>query len=367
MLMKGALQQRANLEELARILSGLETDWKKREDTLLYFKNGLGDLDIQKAVFDKICSIGHELAIQHSDLRSAIVKQASEVIAESSELSTRYKNLNMYFFSEVFILDPLFIKALGSGNKVIAKYAQNSLVSLFSKDCVSIKTLKKIYQVMKTNKIPAIRERAIQAIYTYMQNVLSPIKKSSLVLFNNALSANVAQMTSLPSIETIAKIDMFKKNTPNSNTKTSVKKISTVAQFNSNSKFENIIYSDLPLYHSIAFTDLDFFKDAVSLFMQDSNQGVRDYAKKANTLMPGFENSLRCLPSHDTQSLHSIETTEDQSSMLDFQINSKLDCIPDCSAEEKYFEEEFENINTNGFFSKIKVHEHANSGMEIEE
>ena len=367
MLMKGALQQRANLEELARILSGLETDWKKREDTLLYFKTGLGDLDIQKAVFDKICSIGHELAVQHSDLRSAIVKQASEVIAESSELSTRYKNLNMYFFSEVFILDPLFIKALGSGNKVIAKYAQNSLVALFSKDCVSIKTLKKIYQVMKTNKIPAIRERAIQAIYTYMQNVLSPIKKSSLVLFNNALSANVAQMTSLPSIETIAKIDMFKKNTPNSNTKTSVKKISTVAHFNSNSKFENIIYSDLPLYHSIAFTDLDFFKDAISVFMQDSNQGVRDYAKKANTLMPGFENSLRCLPSHDTQSLHSIETTEDQSSMLDFQMNSKLECIPDCSTEEKYFEEEFENINTNGFFSKIKVHDPANSGMEIEE
>lgn len=164
-------------QSIKNTLANLEADWKLREEYLNQILKGLSTDSEQKYFFEFISSIPDCIAVQFSDLRSGIVNLASQVTTNFAKLSGKYPEELSTRFSDQFLQEVAFFKALGCGNKVIAKHAHNAIHSLTTNNCLTLETLKKLFNSQKNNKIISIRENVAETFSLFISSMTNPLKK----------------------------------------------------------------------------------------------------------------------------------------------------------------------------------------------
>ena len=154
-----------------KILTTEKSDWQKRVQTLTLLTNALSHSDI--TAYDFTSKNPKGLALQLNDLRSAIVKLASNLIQLFSKTVITHQNTIHYEkFSDQILREESLHKALGSANKVINKHASNAVCSIFENNLVNLGSLEHFTKSCKKHKISSIRERCAQFIYIFMENVI---------------------------------------------------------------------------------------------------------------------------------------------------------------------------------------------------
>ena len=161
-----------NWETHEKILTTEKSDWQKRVETLKLLKNAIS-LD-DKTGFEFTSKNSKGIALQLNDLRSAIVKLASELVELFSEKVINFENLiNYEKFCDHLLREENLHKALGSANKVINKHATKAVVSLFEFNLVSFQSLEHFTKMCKRNKISRTRERVAEFIFIFMENIIN--------------------------------------------------------------------------------------------------------------------------------------------------------------------------------------------------
>jgi hypothetical protein len=304
-----------DFDELEAVLSSLDNDWKTREEAMQILLKNMGHATYQRQSFDRVASLAKALALQHSDLRSAIVKQASEVVQEAASLTRKYKNLKLYRFADAFLKEQPFLKALGSGNKVIAKHAASAIHSLSLHHCIGFESLIQFYALCKSNKIIAVRERLAEAILAFMKNVIYPPKAPAISLYSELdvcenlnssglLVEDHVKISEKPKRSMImTKMSSFLRprtsvRTKGQMSKTAKPKVDTQAEDEFRVK---------KLYPE----DLNFFKEASDLLIKDSAAPVRNVAKSIKNELEKLQAALNAIID-DKDSCESRETAEDQ-------------------------------------------------------
>ena len=153
--------------EIESFITNGKADWKKRTASLetliqMLSKNDLAALKFTIKNFQA-------LALQINDLRSAIVKLASKLI-ETLVKAAEELNHNLDKFSEHYIKDANFVKAMGSANKVINIHATTAFSALFDHDCVNFSTVEQLFNTHKKNKNGLTREKVGMAVAFFISN-----------------------------------------------------------------------------------------------------------------------------------------------------------------------------------------------------
>jgi hypothetical protein len=254
------------------------TEWKRREELLQQLVSQLPHIFQNYQLLDRLCGLSQQIALQLSDLRSVIVKLASELIQETAILSKQSRSNRVLCFIEELTKEPNFIKALGSGNKVISRHAHVALQAITTSQCLSFEALSTFYSNQRSNKIIAIRERVAETIFGFLTGILCPQKK----IKSDLLSGIDDNSERMP--RPISKICSVTKPDGNSNK-----------------------LPDSGLY-------IQFSKDAADFFSKDASAGVRDFAKQIRKCIPSLEILISTgldNRNRDKESDLSIETTED--------------------------------------------------------
>lgn len=153
-------------EQITETLSQLSEDWKVREECLKrlgrYVEENKAD------IFVFLNQRGAKIfALQLTDLRSSVVKAVSETFHSICEAKLCNKSLNLHDFADNFLREPNLYKAIGSGNKLIYKYASCCLVELFEIGTILPVSLESFFNYGKGNKNPQIREKIAQCLAIY--------------------------------------------------------------------------------------------------------------------------------------------------------------------------------------------------------
>ena len=303
-----------DFEEIETTLGSLETDWKIREEGMLVLMKNMGHTIYQRQSFDRVASFAKVLALQHSDLRSAIVKQASEIVQEAAALTKKYKNLKLYRFSDAFLKEQPFLRALGSANKVIAKHAASALQALSFHHCIGFETLIQFYAACKSNKIISIRERMAEAILAFVKNVIYPPKTSAISLYSELdvcenlnssgqLADDHAMIIEKPSnANTQSKVSSF------SRPRTSQREKGLLPK-SGKAKIDNQAEDELRV-KKLYPEDLNFFKEASDFLFKDAAVSVRNMAKSIKSELEKLEAALDSI-ADDKDSEESRETAEE--------------------------------------------------------
>lgn len=151
-------------------LSNPNADWKAREDLLR--KLGKRCAEGRPDAFDFLNVRGAKpLALQLSDIRSGIVKFASEAVVSACDAAAASKVLSLEKFAEGLLRDPNLYKGVGSANKVIAGHVGSAMMALFERGAVPFGSLDGLLTVAKSTKNPQIRERIAQSIAVFVENM----------------------------------------------------------------------------------------------------------------------------------------------------------------------------------------------------
>ena len=299
----------ARFEEISFYLSNTMIDWSVRAEALNFMKEAISDPILQKTAFDYFNTFGEKMAIQHSDLRSAIVKISSELISDAVRVSLQYKNITLSRFINEFLLNNLFIKALGSGNKVIGKHCQTSLNSITKLQSLKFSVIKKFTNLTLSHKNPIIRERLAEFIVCYLSQKELPVNQSTVILFDNikSISENNRIVRSLMNLEQNKNLDSLKKI----NSVGSVLVKSAKKQFFQDSRKEDI-FDDQELSTSQETLSVSFLEHILEKTIKDSSQQVRSNAKVIREFLSKHKitGTLDQLP--DTISLNSEKTAEEK-------------------------------------------------------
>jgi hypothetical protein len=304
-----------DFDQIEATLSSLDNDWKVREEAMQILVGNMEHTIYQRQTFERVALNAKVLALQHSDLRSAIVKQASEVVQEAAALTRKYKNLKLYRFSDVFLKEPPFLKALGSANKVIAKHAASAIQALSAHHCVGFETLIQLCAIIKSNKIPAVRERMAEAVMAFMKNVIYPPKASAISLYSELdVCENFNESGQIGGgLSVIAEKPKFytamSKYNGLSRPKTAMKERGNVAR---TAKMRTDKYADDEFrVKKLHPNDLYFFKEVGETLIKDSAAQVRNIAKSIKSELEKLEIALNSIED-DKQSHESKETAEEQ-------------------------------------------------------
>jgi hypothetical protein len=306
-------------------LSALENDWKLREESLQTLLKNLANTAIQRQTFDFVQTIAKHIALQHSDLRSAIVKIASEVVQETASLTRKYKNLKLFRFSDCFLKEAPFIKALGSGNKVIAKHAQSALQALSQNHCIGFETLSQFVLCCRMNKIIAVRERVADTVLAFTKNVINPPKISGISLFSEH---DVCENLNTSDHELDDQTTAFEKSSHlNALKKGGLPRMRSFKRVNFGgkmikTKIENVTEEDQKI-KKLTLDDLPFFKEAIDNFLRDASAPVRNTGKEIKKEFIRLEEALMTVD--DKDSGMSTETAEEQHYRQRFVSYERLD------------------------------------------
>ena len=250
------------IPSLKSYLSSMETDWKIREESLLMILKKISTESEEKQTYELISTIPDCIALQFSDLRSGIVKLASEIVMSFSKCSRNYPEELAFCFCDKLLQESSFFKALGSGNKVISKHAHNALYSLSVNNCLPLEVLKKLFIAQRTNKINSIRENVAESFSIFLAGLTGPIKKQIPSIFYIANCANNDYSSPKIVIETP---NLNKNEQPFSN--------------NAQTGLEN--EADLTmLTQKIKEENFDFLKIVCETFLKDSSANVRTFGKE---------------------------------------------------------------------------------------
>lgn len=303
-----------DFDEIEATLSSLEYDWKIREEGMQILVNNMGHTIYQRQSFDRVASFAKVLALQHSDLRSAIVKQASEVVQEAALLTKKYKNLKLYRFSDAFLKEQPFLKALGSANKVIAKHAASAIQALSLHHCIGFETLIQFYAMCKSNKIIAVRERLAEAILAFVKNVIYPPKVSAISLYSELdVCENLNSSGQMADDHTmiiekpnnsniVSKVGSFSRPRTSQREKGPMQKSAKV-KVDTQADDEFRVKKLYP-------EDLNFFKEATETLIKDAAAPVRNIAKSIKSELEKLEAALNSI-ADDKDSDESRETAEE--------------------------------------------------------
>lgn len=154
------------LEVIASTLSNMSLDWKTRESAL----TRLASIVKEGQEVDK--RLGGLVGGQFGDLRSGIVKAAREVV------ETVANTVFAPEFALGLLSDSSIVKAIGSGNSVIAGHASTAFLALFSAGVVDYWVLPILLDA-STSKSALVRERVAQAAKTFVENSKNESKKIS--------------------------------------------------------------------------------------------------------------------------------------------------------------------------------------------
>lgn len=167
----------ADVSALKASLASIENDWKNREEALTTLLQALNGPAEAPTLLEFTGTIPELIAYQFADLRSGIVKLASEVVSAFARVAGETADPSAVAFADRLLAEPAFYKALGSGNKVIGKHAQNAMRALVAHHCLTLDNLKRIYAMQKANKINFIRENVAESFVTFMNGAVLPSKK----------------------------------------------------------------------------------------------------------------------------------------------------------------------------------------------
>lgn len=264
------------LDSVDQCLKTIDIDWKKREEALNSLLKQLSFPNSQIQVLAIVSEIPKHLAIQFSDLRSGIVKLASEVVCQASELAKKNPNINFHKFTDIFLRETSFYKALGNGNKIIVRHASTALLSLILNDCVSADSIEIMFNMQKNNKIIPIRENVSEAILTFVQNILKPEKSNGTTMFSTSeMSTKIpGDISAFDSVKKDENVDMDflqqQKRMKSANSKVS--------------KIPSIQISDLKKTQmssqKLKLENIKFFTNAAEFFIKDATQSVRNFGKQ---------------------------------------------------------------------------------------
>lgn len=257
-------------EHADQTLRSIEVDWKKREEMLNNFLKQLATPNNQISALAMISEIPKHLSAQFSDLRSGIVKLASEVVCESASLSKRVPNINFMRFGDIFLKETAFYKALGNGNKTIVRHASTAFLSLITNDCVSFETIEHVFNSQKGNKIIPIRENLAEAILVYIQNILKPEKSNGNTMFSTSEMSIKISDEILEKKQEYEDLQSNRKRLKSAMLK-SAKEVKSPPQ---DSKKRSTHPNKLKL------ENVKFFAMASEFFIKDATQNVRNFGKQ---------------------------------------------------------------------------------------
>ena len=248
-------------------LSSIENDWKSREESLHTLLKSFAIPTEATLTFELVANMPEHLAYQFADLRSGIVKLASEVIMAFSKAANGFNEETSLAFADKFLQESSFFKALGNGNKVIAKHANNALKSLTTNNCLSLEILRQLFNSQRNNKINSIRENVAQTFSLFISQLNMPLKTPLKSIFYVPVFPN-------------------EENQENSKTKSSSKSIKNVLAIETETKIDgNILFAgsdhDLSLVtQNIKEENFGLLKTACEVFLKDVSPNVRNFGKE---------------------------------------------------------------------------------------
>lgn len=160
-------------EDIKAYINDRKANWKNRSNSLTTLIENLQTNGIETLKFITTQSEG--IALQISDLRTAIVNKASQLVQETSKTAVKL-DFNLEQFSETFLKDKHFIKAMGSGNKVINIHALNAFKALFEEGHVSFESLESLYLTQRGNKNKSVRQKVALGFIIYIANAYTDKK-----------------------------------------------------------------------------------------------------------------------------------------------------------------------------------------------
>lgn len=146
---------------MGETLSRPDSDWKKREECLKRVGTQLS-AGSPEAV-EMLNKYPQCMALQLSDLRSALVKLASEALLAFANSRTKLK-VSPEKFIEGFLRDPNLYKALASANKVIAIHSTAGFQAIFDAGLVGFGQLEPLITQAKATKSGQLKEKITNAL-----------------------------------------------------------------------------------------------------------------------------------------------------------------------------------------------------------
>lgn len=282
-------------------LASIENDWKIREEALAALLQSFGAPGESSPLLEFIGSIPEPLAFQFADLRSGIVKLASEVVSAYARTAGAEAPAAALAFADRLLQEPSYYKALGSGNKVIAKHAQNAIRALVVHKCVSLDILKRVFATQKANKINFIRENVAESFVTFLKNAVLPNKK--LLGSNHSVGA--------PMDLEVAE------GTGASEPGMAIENEATQATTEGLGKTGGSEMDVLVGTQQIREDNFDFLKTVCEAFMKDSSPGVRNSGKQMKADLAKIQEMF--LSRQETNaSVFSNEAAEDPEALEQF-------------------------------------------------
>lgn len=266
-----------NFEVINQDLSLPETDWKIREEHLQALLKRLPEVIANPTTLESFCDLARPLAQQFADLRSVIVKLASDIVQDFSSLTKRNNHPKVFAFTNELLRDSNFIKALGSGNKVIARHVHAALQSMIVRERLSFETLVEFFNNCSTSKIIAVRERVAEAVLGFIMAA------------NKARPGQGSPQSNVNGNGFKEKSETFEQIIAKSRPQSSAKNALPITQ------------DDRP---KSKVNQVDFYQKAAELFIKDAAANVRGTAKLIKA-------ELICLAQFDfSQSIKEVSRTK---------------------------------------------------------
>lgn len=154
-------------DSLCELIATPDADWKKREDALKRISSSLSVGNAES--IEALNKNPKGIALQLSDLRSGLVKLASESVLSLAASKNKHK-ANPEKFIDAFLRDANLYKALASANKVIANHASAAFNSLFESGLVNFVSLEPLFAQAKTSKSGQLKEKIAAGMASFVQN-----------------------------------------------------------------------------------------------------------------------------------------------------------------------------------------------------
>jgi hypothetical protein len=251
-------------------LCSIDNDWKMREESLNLILKQLNTESEERQMFEFVSTIPELVAFQFADLRSGIVKLASEVVVSYVKCSRNFPEELTLEFSDKLVQEASFIKGLGSANKVIAKHTRSALQKLSVSNCFSMDTLKKMFMAHRNNKISQIRENVAESFAIFLTGLTGSVKKQLDSMFHvSNLNENSIGSKSIPSND--------HQNDPSviQTSQTGMTFESSQSQFKCSEQDGDLTL----LTQKIKEENFDFLKVVCETFLKDSAPNVRNFGK----------------------------------------------------------------------------------------
>lgn len=143
-------------KNLTQLLEGIEADWKERDAALKKLSTALSIGSLEAITF--LNAYPQTIAIQLTDLRSNIVREASEVIRNVAFHKNRLK-ASPEKFVESLLRSPQLHRALSSANKLMGSYVTEAISSLAKAELIAHQGMTLLNTLALESKNVTLRER----------------------------------------------------------------------------------------------------------------------------------------------------------------------------------------------------------------